>query len=420
MKQRSYHALFVMVLLTVFNLSAVAQTKFDFAATEERARHDQRLRDTVIRLALQQPLTNENERAWKGAFWAMELLNFKTTESRQSLSLAWRDVANRSEDFQKSLLEVSYTLYPSVFSKEAATLLSSTTSPAIFVRCAEYLRSSERYVPLIRTIRRTRFKDTDYPGFALLGRRLQTKSTRHSPTQNFFDTAFLPGQTVIYSLQRSNRNYPGLVLIRKPDGQLLRDIHGELFYVQQLARSVTNLPYYITNGNTPQGIFRWTGFDTATNKYIGPTTNLQMVMPYETTPAVFFNDSLLKKEWSKSLYASLLPAKSRNNEDLFESFYAGQIGRSEVIMHGTTINPLYYKGATYFPQTPSLGCLCSYEEWSADGTLIRSDQQRIVTALNSIGQHEGFVVVIDIDIKPSPVTLKDVSKLLPLTQKRAH
>jgi hypothetical protein len=87
------------------------------------------------------------------------------------------------------------------------------------------------------------------------------------------------------------------------------------------------------------------------------------------------------------------------------------MGRNAIIMHGTTIDPEFYKDQPYYPQTPSMGCLCSFEDWSEDGYRTVSNQQKIVNAINSTGSSEGYVVVIDIDNKKSNV---DISEVLPL------
>jgi len=223
----------------------------------------------------------------------------------------------------------------------------------------------------------------------------------------------LKGQTVVYSFQRRNRDYPGVVIIRKPDGDYIRNEDGEILQVPQLARAITAYPFYITNGHTPQGIFKWTGFDHSRLLYIGPTTNLQMVMPYEAKPSVFFADSsLVNAKWEKSMYTSLLPNSWKNYEGIYESFYAGAMGRYDIIMHGTTIDPSFYKGQTYYPNTPSLGCLCSYEEWNADGKRVNSNQQQIADALAGIGSTNGYVVVIDIDDARAEVTFSSIQKMI--------
>ena len=230
--------------------------------------------------------------------------------------------------------------------------------------------------------------------------------------KDIFDTNFLKGQTIIYSLQRSNRDYAGLVIIRKSDGSFLKDSSGNYFHTAQLARAITNYPFYITNGNTPQGILRFSGFEVSRLLYIGPTKNLQLQLPYETTPDLFFaNNTLIDSFWNKALYASLLPGSWKAYNGMYESFYAGAMGRSAVIMHGTTIDPAFYKDQAYYPQTPSLGCLCSYESWDSSGYRISSNQQQIVDALNSIDSNNGYVVVIDIDNKKQDVNINEVKTI---------
>jgi len=393
------------------------QTYYPFTSLANRKKHDENLINSTILSSLKQPLTSATEGKWMGAFWAMELALYKTPFTKEKITQAWKKINTQSEDFQKALLEVSYTLYPNAFDGEALALLRTTPSPAIFIRSAEYLLLSNNaasYKRQLLPLVRQKAAESNFTGYAVLLNRLQAKGKQRLPPVNdLFNKNFLSGQTVIFSLQRSNRNYAGLVIIRRADGSLVRDNNGEVFQASQLARAITNYPFYITNGNTPQGIFRWTGFDTSSITYIGPTPNLQMVMPFESTPAVFFGDSLITtKTWDKPSYASLLPSSWKAYEGIYESFLAGQMGRSEIIMHGTTINPSYYKGKSYFPQTPSLGCLCSYEEWNNEGKRIASEQQRIVDALKNVAATSGYVVVIDIDDKKAPVTWQDVLFLL--------
>ena len=399
-----------LLFLILTRITTNSQPIFDFTTQSNRAKHDVSLKRLIHR-SLQQPLSFTTEKEWMKAFWAMEFLLYKTPYTKQKLAAAWKVAGELSESFQKAFLEVNYTLYPSQFTTQVNELLKTTASPLVFIRCAEYLllnNQANRFE--IETVLQQKFAGNDFIGFAILKQRLEkTKAENIPPLKDIVAKKFLPGQTVVYSLQRRNRNFAGLVLIRKPDGSFIKAGDGKLFNAAQLARAITNYPFYITNGNTPQGIFKWTGFDTSTISYIGPTANLQMVMPYETSPAVFMNDSSKTwPGWNQQLYESLLPRSWTAYKGIYESFLAGAIGRSEIIMHGTTINPDYYKGQPYFPQTPSLGCLCSYEKWDKTGKRVVSNQQTIVDALNSIGSKMGYVVVIDLDDKKSAVTLEEV------------
>ena len=130
------------------------------------------------------------------------------------------------------------------------------------------------------------------------------------------------------------------------------------------------------------------------------------------------DSGLVNKAWQKEMYASMLPESWKKYEGIYESFYAGIMGRYDIIMHGTTIDPAFYKGQTYYPQTPSLGCLCSYEAWDANGKRINSNQQQIVDALDSIESSEGYVVVIEIDDEMKAVDLEAIRKYLPQQQRK--
>ncbi|MEO7800797.1 MAG: hypothetical protein ABIR81_02295, partial [Ginsengibacter sp.] len=222
---------------------------------------------------------------------------------------------------------------------------------------------------------------------------------------------FLPGQIVMYSFQRKNRDYPGVVIVRNAAGQFVRDSTYNLFSVPQLARSITNLPSYITNGNTPQGIFRLNGFAVSLNTFIGPTANIQMLLPVEDSLKLFLNDTTITDTtWTIEKYEQLLPISLKGFFPLYNSYYAGLAGRTEIIAHGTTINSEYYTGKSYYPFTPSLGCLCTKELWN--GKRVVSDQLKLVQAMLAAGGASGYCVVIELNDEQRPVSLEDIATLV--------
>ena len=187
---------------------------------------------------------------------------------------------------------------------------------------------------------------------------------------------------------------------------------GNIFHIPQLARSITNLPGYLRNGNTPQGIFRMYGFGVSMSSFIGPTANVQMGMPVELSLQKFFDDSTISDTaWTMDWYQKLIPNKLKNYLPLYESYYAGLTGRSEIIAHGTTIDPAFYFGKTYYPLTPTQGCLCTKEIWN--GKRLESDQQKLVNGLLKAGGANGYCVVIELDDKHAPVTIEDLLPYLP-------
>ena len=416
---RQYIFITVLLLFSVssFTQPAINDTVYSKVTTKEaRVARYSYLIDTTIKQYLADPLNDDNEGEWNDALWSLELLQYRNDYTKQKLTVAWSKAAQLSEYFQKNLLETTYSLYTKEFKTQALQLMKQTGSIGVFIRCAEYVLRADPVngKAAIASLIRQKFPNDSSVGMQLLKSRITTKKTQPLPPLNdIFNDNFLKGQTVIYSLQRSNRDYAGLVIIRKPDGRFIKDSTGNYFYTAQLARAITNYPFYITNGNTPQGILRFSGFDVSRLLYIGPTPNLQLQLPFEVAPDAFFADSsFADTTWSPALYASLLPPTWRNYEGIYESFYAGEMGRTAIIMHGTTIDPAFYKAEPYYPQTPSLGCLCSYEAWNDSGYRIRSNQQHIKDALDSIGSSEGYVVVIDIDNKKKNVEIEEIRSLL--------
>jgi len=417
MKRYFFIITFFIFSISLFAQQAVSDTVYSKVTTKQaRQQRYKYLVDTTIKQWLAEPLNDDNEGDWNEALWSLELLQYKDDFTKQKLAIAWNNVAQRSDYFQKNLLETTYSLYKKEFKTQVSNLMRQTHAVGIFIRCAEYVlrADSVNARTKIALLIQSKFPGDSSVGLQILKSRIAIKKHQSLPPLNdIFSVDFLKGQTVIYSLQRSNRAYAGLVIIRKPNGMFVKDSSGNYFHTAQLARAITAYPFYITNGNTPQGILRFSGFDVSRLLYIGPTQNLQLQLPYEATPDAFFADStLIDSSWNKDLYASLLPASWKNYDGIYESYYAGEIGRTAVIMHGTTIDPQFYKAETYYPQTPSLGCLCSYEEWDSSGYRISSNQQQIVNALNSIGSSNGYAVVVDINNKKKNVEIDEVQGLL--------
>ncbi len=414
-----YHILLFILLsfsVSIFAQPTAGDSVFSKVTTKKaRAARYSYLLDTTIRLYLMDPLNDDNEGEWNEAFWGMELMQYKDDFTKQKLAVAWSKAVQRSDEFQMNLLETTFSLYTKEFKPQVLQLMHQTKSLGIFIRCAEYVLRADPVngKATIATLIQKKFPADTSTGMELLKSRIAIKKLQPlPPLKDIFSKDFLSGQTVIYSLQRSNREYAGLVIIRQPDGSFLKDSSGNYFHTSQLAKAITAYPFYITNGNTPQGILRFSGFDVSRLLFIGPTPNLQLQLPFEASTSAFFADSTLNVPWTVALYASLLPASWKNYDGIYQSFYAGKMGRSAVIMHGTTIDPEFYKAETYYPQTPSFGCLCSYEQWNDSGYRVNSNQQKIVDALNNIGSSSGYVVVIDLNDKKNNVDINEIEDLL--------
>jgi len=150
---------------------------------------------------------------------------------------------------------------------------------------------------------------------------------------------------------------------------------------------------------------------------------LQLLMPFEGSWGQFFHDSLAERSAimvhapesrdevqtdSLELYLRLLPPGWRRYAPMMEAWAAGRVGRTEIIAHGTTIDPEYFKGKPFYPLTPTMGCLCAKELWNpTSGHLLVSEQNNLVNAFVG-GMRTGYLIVINIDDQRRPVSREEV------------
>lgn len=379
------HKKIAYILIIFFSCTTIqAQFTFDFASKKEQKKLEQKLIQQ-IESTIQLPLNDTTYKKFEQAFWAMELMLYKPKNMESIIRNQCSILAKTPAQYQRAFLEMLYTNYLLHFNKEIELIWNTLANAKVKVMALEYLKAANIY--------------PSTPNYSIDSAQwyfYQKEKNKHFTSyqeNDFLDSNFLSNQILVVSFQYKNRNKPGYVMIRNQQHQWVKNNDDSNFKAIQLARSITNLPYYLTNGNTPQGLYKLNGFAISDNKFIGPTTNLQMSMPFEITNDSFFN---YKTNDAHSAYKKLL-APFAADENLWQSFYAGQLGRSEIIAHGTTINPAYYKKENYYPNTPSLGCLCSPELWNKKGKKIYSAQQLWINELQKLNGGNGYLLVVEID-----------------------
>jgi hypothetical protein len=337
------------------------------------------------------PMVDSNYKKWKSAFWAMEIMLYKPIAFEKNIPLFLDQFNQFNEGLQWSFLEALYTLYPGVYAAKMKGFIQGAKTDKIKALVLEYLRLG-KIDPIIAS------NDSFYqsPYYQLYLQHNKSVSNLPSIKESaILNNNFLPNQYVLVSFQYKDRNKPGYLMIRTPENKWISNKKNEPLRFTQLARSITNMPYYLTNGNTPQGLFRITGLDSSNNNWIGPTTNLQMLMPYEQNNGPLFFSDPTDQSGNKHLYQSLLGPLS-SYSDLWQSYEAGKMGRSEIIAHGTTIPVDYYKNQSYYPCTPSLGCLCSPEIWNEKGVLVSSVQSEWISIIKNLPQFPTYLLVVEL------------------------
>lgn len=418
--KKSFGLFFLWGTLAIVN-GTFAQSNTPLFVKDTKAAGRERLYKSLINTInknLSLPLTADTEENWIDAFNAIELTRYTSPWIEAKIRSAFQGIELRSLDFQKILVELAYSNYSFSFIKEITQLSGIAENEKLYAMCIEYLvaAASANIASIKKEVKQRLEKD---PGNAILQQlynRLEAATAKVPlpPLNDLLHQPFFDSAVVVFSFQRKNRNYPGLTVIRDTAGQFVKDDYGNVFTVTQLARSITNMPGYISNGNTPQGIFRMFGTAVSRSTFIGPTPNIQLTMPCETSLQHFMNDSTIADTvWTMDWYKKLLPKSWKNYLPVYETYYAGKAGRTEIIAHGTTVDPTYYKGQPYYPLTPTLGCLCTKEIWNAeDGTRQVSDQQRLMDALQKAGGANGYYIVIEINDEQKAVTAEEILPLL--------
>ena len=409
MKLENYF--FIIIFSISFSVNA-QKVNSSFTKIDERLKFDYKLKKQIVEENLSFTLNKENEEKWLEAFWGARFGLLKNDLVRSSITSALMYFENASLEFQRSLLETIYTLYPLELEAEIMQIAKETVNPKIFAMVLNYLYRGQ-FISLddASYLLKSKFNNWEENPILFTLHSSLTKKDEEAkpPLVDLLSAPFEKNKIVIFSFQRKNRDYTGLAIVRNSDGTFARDNFGNIFYTPQLARSLSNLPGYITNGNTPQGILSLQGIDTSKNIFIGTTPNIQTILPYETDSYKYFHTGYdSTKKWDKYLYNNLLPHSWKNYDPIYEAYYAGKAGRTEIIAHGTTVNPEYYSGKPYYPNTPTLGCLCAKEIWDDEGNRVLSDQYALVQTYRAAGNLNGFLVVVEIDNKNKPITIDEI------------
>ncbi len=417
---------YFVVLLFIVSDHCLAQPRrediyTDFVFYNKRQQLEKDLRENIIAKTFEQTLTSENEHKFESACWAISQFMFRNEMVETGFRKIIASYDSLQKDTRRAFLEAVYGIYPTEYEKEITDIFKMETDPKLFAMCALYLYRVNHSTESINTIKIKMVEQfPDYDSTALLielDRFLtqhQTLVKQASPAINeLVRYQQLLGNKVIYSFQRWNRDYPGLAVVQHADGSFVKREDGRIMIFEQLARSASALPYFITNGNTPQGIYSIQGTAVANNNYIGPTPNLQLIMPFEDSLQKFFFGKWDSTVAPLNAYQSLLPSSWRKYEPMMESFYAGKIGRTEIIAHGTTIDPEYFKGKPWYPLSPTLGCLCAKELWNVtSGRLLVSEQFNLYSAFTATTGQKGYLFVINLDDHQKAVTREEVEAII--------
>lgn len=387
-----------------------SQLRSDFALKESRINYKEEL-DRKIDVIFNSELSSDTEAEWQSLFRELGLIYYKNENVHNAIKKGILFSPSASFSFVKALVETIIILYPNEYADFVKNLWDDTDDPTLFAYCSHHLLNyHDLSTEIVSEELLTRFPNWEnIPQLKFMKYYLDNPNTKTPDLSELLSHDFMKGKTIIYSLHRKNRTHSGITIIKKPDGSFVKNENDSIFYVKQLAKSVSGLPGYLSQGDTPQGIFSIVGFYVSPTESIGPTANVLTRIPFEVSTQLFYHGKVDKINFTKTDYKDLLPENWKNYFPMYESFYAGKTGRRKIVMHGSVDDLSFYEGQPYYPLTPSKGCLTTIEIWSEiDGRNIESEQAKLMNAFFSTGNIKGFLVVINIDDEEEDIKIEDI------------
>ena len=191
-------------------------------------------------------------------------------------------------DTKNNFLQELYAAYPCVYKQQVQSIFEKESDVKLFAICASYLFRCDGSVNNSNSLKIKMVEQfPDYDTIPILNELANYLSYHHSFVHNkppnivqLFKYQKTIGKKIIYSFQRYNRDYGGIAIVQNADGSFAKNADGRLAIFEQLARSGSNLPYFITNGNTPQGVYSIQGVAVSHNNFIGPTPKSSVDNPF--------------------------------------------------------------------------------------------------------------------------------------------
>jgi hypothetical protein len=246
------------------------------------------------------------------------------------------------------------------------------------------------------------------------------------PLKDLLQWRIAPNQLQLYVLCPRDRGQLCTTFLKNPQGRFVRDTTTldastktqpeNLWSVPLLLRSIHGLRWNFTRGETPQGIYRIQGVvpqpDDQFFRAYGQFPLVKLFLPFEAGARALLPRNL------KS-YQALLPPSWQNYFPIQQSFWAGNLGRGLIRIHGSGEAPSFFTKITADAATrdwnPSIGCLSALELYDEAGRLKQADMPKILNALKSLDgpAFSGYLIVIEVPSdRQSTQTLSELEMLL--------
>lgn len=250
----------------------------------------------------------------------------------------------------------------------------------------------------------------------------QINSAPTPPLADLLHWQIAPQQTHFYVLCRPDPTILCQAVIKDRNGNFLRknsSPNAPIWSVPLLTRSLHGLRWNFVRGNTPQGIYRMEGImPRSESPYFGAYGQFPLVkvfLPFESGVESFLPAQSTQFSNTLQNYQTLLPPTWRGYAPIEQAYWAGNLGRSLIRVHGSGEFPTFFANNSRYPQSygwnPAIGCLSAKELYNDDGSLKEADMPKILQALSEAGggKIEGYMIVSQVSgNSQQPLSLAEI------------
>ena len=228
---KKYVIICVWLLIFCAAQNSFAQNKSDFFKDALKENRDKFYNQIVtsINKNLSLSFTIENEDQLCSAFYNIGLVKYKTGVVNNKIDSAVKTMLLRSDEYQKALLNLINSDYQKKYAAYIFAAFKKTTDAKLMAMAANYLLPTSTPAQLKIMQLQTDKLLAQNPDDAILyelSEQLKNYNKKITcPSINtFFAKEYLAGRVLVFSFQRKDRNFPGLTMVRKPDGNFIKNV----------------------------------------------------------------------------------------------------------------------------------------------------------------------------------------------------
>ncbi|MDX2212933.1 MAG: hypothetical protein SFY66_06560 [Oculatellaceae cyanobacterium bins.114] len=236
------------------------------------------------------------------------------------------------------------------------------------------------------------------------------------PLSDLLQWAIAPNQVHLYVVCRPDRGVLCQTVVKDGNGEFLRQ-NGQLWSMPLLLRSLHELSWNFTRGQTPQGIYRIEGVRTAdltTFRAYGAYDLVKLFAPYEEGVREFIPGRPGQLPATLTAYQALLPPSWRSYYPIQQSYWAGKAGRGLFRIHGSGEDPGFFTNNNRYPNSlgwnPAIGCLSALELYDDTGYLQQAHMPSLLSVLTRLGGRSftGYLTVVEVPGSNTPISMAEL------------